>query len=330
MRALLLLVLVITACTTQPNAASSPTPSSSAITTAAPSPTPTTSPSPTPISLPSIVQLNAPSSVVLWAVVGGTRLFRSSDRGDTWEERSLPTPVINPDVAFTDDRNGFLLSAGSAATQCQSQLAVIWRTTDGATSWQKLAGSGIADDKCKRNLTSSDANHLYFTAQSPNAAPLVYRSADGGQTWQSTALPDPPGVISSGAGFVLTPGRPHAFEPIVLVDAGFGGSPTRYAFRSTDGGASWKYASTEPGNEGAVAFVTAARWLQLGPPAGSKVTLDGGAAWQQFETDYSQAAPIAPDVVFGDANLGYATARGSIQRTTDGGAHWTTIKTPGT
>jgi photosystem II stability/assembly factor-like uncharacterized protein len=34
--------------------------------------------------------------------------------------------------------------------------------------------------------------------------------------------------------------------------------------------------------------------------------------------------------VFGDANVGYATVRGSIQRTTDGGAHWTAIKTPGT
>ena len=34
--------------------------------------------------------------------------------------------------------------------------------------------------------------------------------------------------------------------------------------------------------------------------------------------------------VFGDASVGYATVRGAIQRTTDGGAHWITIKTPGT
>ena len=33
---------------------------------------------------------------------------------------------------------------------------------------------------------------------------------------------------------------------------------------------------------------------------------------------------------FGDATTGYATVRGSLQRTTDGGAHWTAIKTPGT
>jgi len=50
----------------------------------------------------------------------------------------------------------------------------------------------------------------------------------------------------------------------------------------------------------------------------------------RYTTDYSQAAPIAPQIVFGDAMVGYATVRGEIQRTTDGGAHWTKIKTPGT
>jgi len=59
-------------------------------------------------------------------------------------------------------------------------------------------------------------------------------------------------------------------------------------------------------------------------------TTDGGATWHAYTTDYSQAAPIAPDIVFGDAQVGYAIVRGSIQRTVDGGAHWTTIKTPGT
>ena len=333
MRAPLLLVLVLTACTTQPNAAASPTSSPTASATATPTQTPTSSPtpSPTPIALPSFAQLSAPSSTVVWALVGGTRLFRSSNRGDTWEERTLPSPVINPDVGFISDKNGLLLSAGSAATQCQAQLAVIWRTTDGAASWEKLAGTGIADGMCKRSLTSSDASHSFFTASSPNAAPVIYRTSDGGQAWQaSTPLPDPPGVTSRGAGFVLSPGRPRAFGSIVLVDAGFGGEPTRYVFRSLDGGATFAYASTVPTVEGLAAFVMAARWLVIGPPNQSKLTVDGGATWQTYPTDYSQAAPIAPEVVFGDATVGYATVRGAIQRTTDGGAHWTMIKTPGT
>jgi photosystem II stability/assembly factor-like uncharacterized protein len=307
MRALLVLVLLLAGCTTPQNAA------------------------PSPIALPSFAQLSAPSGTVIWAIVEGAHLFRSTDRGSTWDERTLPTPLINGDVAFIDEMTGLLLSAGSAATQCQTQLAVIWRTTDGAASWRKLSGTGIAEGMCKRYLSMSDAAHGLLTAFSPNAAPVVYRTADGGETWSgSTPLPDPPGFTTQGAGAVLNPGRPRAFGAIVVVEAVGGGQGTRYVFRSTDSGATFAYASTVPTSQGSVAFVTAARWLVIATPEASKQTVDGGASWQPYPTDYSQAAPIAPDVVFGDSMVGYGTVRGAIQRTTDGGAHWTTIKTPGT
>jgi len=336
MRALLLLVVVLTACTTQPNAATSPTlsPTASPTTpsaTAASSPTP----SPAPIALPSFAQLSAPSGTVVWALVAGTRLFRSSDRGDTWLERSIPPGLANTEAAFADATNGLLLNTGSAATQCQLQTVSIGKTADGAASWQQVAATGMAEGMCKSGLVSADSTNAFLTAWSPNAAPVIYRTADGGRTWKaSTPLPDPPGFTTQSAGVALRPGRPRAFGSIVLVDAvGLGlasGQATRYVFRSTDSGATFAYASTAPTSEGTVAFVTAARWLVIAPPNASKQTLDGGASWQPYPTDYSQAAPIAPDVVFGDAAVGYATVRGAIQRTTDGGVHWTTIKTPGT
>src|SRR5712691_1771981 len=259
MRALLLLVLVLTACTTQPNAAASPTASpTTTATTAPPSPTPTASPSPSPITLPSIAQLSAPSGTVVWALVAGSRLFRSSDRGDTWVERSLPTGLANVEIAFADDRVGFLLSTGSPATQCQTQTVTIWRTTDGAGTWQQLAPSGIADAMCKRGLGSSDATHAFFTTTSPNAGSLIYRSADAGASWTaSAAVPIPPNLASHGASFVSITGRPRAFGSVVLVD-GLNGQ-TKDVFRSTDGGATFTYASTVAA-DGSVASVTATRW----------------------------------------------------------------------
>jgi photosystem II stability/assembly factor-like uncharacterized protein len=182
---------------------------------------------------------------------------------------------------------------------------------------------------CKSGLTAADPTHAFFAASKAGSAPLVYRTADAGATWTpSTPLAVPPNVASQGATFVVITGRPRAFGSIVLIDGG-GGQQTKDVFRSTDGGATFTYASTAPTFD-PVAYVTAARWLQLVPPGQSKHTLDGGAVWQSYTTDYSQAAPIGPDVVFGDGMVGYATVRGSIQRTTDGGAHWTAIKTPGT
>ena len=331
-RAVLLaaLLVLVTACAAPPPASTTPTAPPSASTT----PTPTASPSPsptvaaTPITLPSIAQLSAPSGTVVWALVAGTRLFRSSDRGDTWVERSLPTGVSNVEVSFTDDANGLLLSTGSPATECQTQTVSIWKTTNGAASWQMIASSGIPDAMCKRGLSSADSTHAFLTTSSPNAGSLIYRTADAGVSWTASApLPIPPNLASHGALFVSITERPRAFGSVVLVGGGAG--QTKDVFRSTDGGATFTYASTVAA-EGLVAYVTATRWLQILPPGSSMETTDGGASWHAFTTDYSQAAPIAPDIVFGDGTVGYATVRGAIQRTVDGGAHWTTIKTPGT
>jgi photosystem II stability/assembly factor-like uncharacterized protein len=235
---------------------------------------------------------------------------------------------VSTEISFADDRNGLLLSTGTATSACQTQTVLIGKTVDGAASWQRVEATGIADAMCKQGLSSADPTHAFFTTFSPNAGSLIYRTGDAGKTWTaSTSLPIPRNLASHGGSFVSITERPRAFGSVVLV--GGGGGQTKVVFRSTDGGATFADASgVDPAS--AVAYVTATRWLQLAPPGQSLETTDGGATWHLYATDYTQAAPIAPDVVFGDAMVGYATVRGSIQRTTDGGAHWTTIKTPGT
>ena len=313
MRPLLAFVLVLAGCTSQPSA---------------PTPVPTRSP----IGLPSFAQLSAAGGTAVWALVAGTHLFRSLDRGDTWVERSLPPGLANIEVSFADDTIGVLLSAGSPASSCQTQTAAIWKTVDAAISWQQVSAAGIADPMCKRGLASGGSSRAFFTAYGPNSGPVIYRTLDIGQTWTAAKpLPDPPGFkFTTPGGIVILPGLPHVFGLVVLVEAHGYGEQKRYIFRSTDGGATFTYASTVPSTEGSVAIVDAGRWLVIVPSGESKQTIDGGATWQTYKTDYSQAAPTAPDVVFGHPDIGYATVRGSIQRTVDGGAHWTTLKTPGT
>jgi photosystem II stability/assembly factor-like uncharacterized protein len=328
MKKFLVLALFLAACSS-PSAASSPTPSASGPTVSpsqSPSPTasPSATPSPTPIVLPSTAELSAPSGNVVWALVGGTRLFRSNDRGETWSERGVPAGLANVDIAFADDANGLLLSTGSPASQCQTQTVKLYKTADGAATWTQITATGIADAMCKNGLAVADATHAFFAASDPNDPAVVYRSADAGSTWQASGP-----LAGRSAAVYNTPGRPRAFGSVVFIDA-TPSQQSRGVFQSSDGGATFGLVSAAPIVESPVAFVTQTRWLQLGPPASSKETTDGGASWHAFTTDYSQAAPIAADVVFGDASVGYATVRGEIQRTIDGGAHWTKIKTPGT
>jgi photosystem II stability/assembly factor-like uncharacterized protein len=297
----------------------------------------------TPIPLPSFAQLSVPSGNVVWALVAGTRLFRSTDRGDTWQERPLAAGFLgNNEIAFVNDSEGWLATPASPATQCQYQSVGMAHTVDGGTKWEVLFvaappaatdPSGLANGKCKEHLAFADSQRGFLSGYDPNSAPVIYRTTDGGRTWSaSRPLPDPPGFTTRGAGFTLRAGRVRAFGTTLLVDASgqLDGRPVPYVFRSVDGGASWSYLVTLPATEGAFAIVTASRWLQIAPPNSSKETTDGGATWHAFTTDYSQAAPIAPEVVFGDPLIGYATVRGAIQRTVDGGALWTGIRTPGT
>jgi photosystem II stability/assembly factor-like uncharacterized protein len=296
-----------------------------------------------PVQLPTETYLSAPSRDVVWAFVDSRLLFRSTDRGHTWVRRQLPVDSERSGrlaFSFADADNGWALVSGSPATQCQAAAAEVWRTFDGANTWRLIASvdvdhaaaNGLGAEQCKAFISFVDKTRGFVTAWDDNSAPTIYRTNDGGSTWKSSRLPDPPDFKTSGAGFVLNAHEVFGFGDTLLLTA-YGMQPSGgkgYVFKSTDGGATWRYAAEVPQAAIAVAFVTESRWLQVIVPGQSMETTDAGKTWHPYASDYGQAAPVSPQVVFGDSAVGYATVRGSIQRTEDGGLHWAYIKTPGT
>lgn len=340
----MLLLALMTACAAPPPTSSAttapPLASSTPAATASATPSPTIAA--TPITLPSFAQLSAPSSgTVVWAFVADSRLFRSTDRGDTWQDRSAALPGYpNRELAFISETEGWLATFSSVATQCEFQSVGITHTTDDGAKWDPLVigaigppaePPGTVGTRCKERLASVDAQRGFLSASGPNSNPVIYRTNDGGRTWSaSNLLLAPPGFTIVPSGAFLRADRVRAFGGTLLVLIRTSDQSASYAYRSVDGGATWSYLATIPAGEGAFTFVTTTRWLQIGTPGSSRETTDGGATWHAYTTDYSQAAPITPEIVFGDALVGYATVRGAIQRTIDGGAHWVGIKTPGT
>lgn len=337
---LVLILLVAAACSSPASNAPSPTASTPAASAATSTPSPTTAPAtsapatptPTLTVLPTNATISAPSGDVVWMSLGGTRLFRSLDRGNTWSERGLPSGTQPGEFAFASDREGMYVQANG---QCSAQQLFISMTHDGAATWELVTAAGVADARCKGRPSLVDAQHAFLAARDDTAAPAaptVYASADGGRTWSvSRPMPSPPGFTIAGPGDMWLPGPVRSFGSTLLIDV-FGqktSGSAEFAYRATDGGASWTYASTAP-IASRIAFVTASRWLQISSPNDSRETTDGGATWHAYTTDYQQAAGVAPQIVFGDANVGYATVRGALQRTVDGGAHWTLLHTPGT
>jgi len=345
-----LFVVLLVSCTSNTAPSPSPGPNTGVpVSSSVPSPTPSATvgaiatpsassqapatASPTPIPLPSFADIAAAGNGVVWALVAGEHLFRSLDRGTTWQERAVPSLPQIVKISFVDDRNGWILATGSPAMGCMAQYFAIWRTTDAADTWQKVYESDFPRDPgCKSALAFVDTQHGYVSVSGRDVAPAILRSVDGGQAWSVSArLPDPPGFRFEPSVSTLAPGAVADFGPVLLVSAlsEVSGDLHRHVFRSTDHGATWSYVVATP-TAFDIVFLTPTRWLQIVLANSSFETTDSGATWHSFATDYGQAADVSPPIVFGDAKTRYATVRGRIQRTTDGGVHWTDLATPTT
>ena len=288
---------------------------------------------------PNPTVLSAPSTDVVWALDGTRHLYRSTDGAKTWEQKAMPAYTgpsgVEPLMAFADDRHGWVMvryaafmSASSPPSDgvCLSQEIQLWRTDDAATTWTLVSfaempgdtpGSVGASD-CKDSMYFADAQHG-FIAVSGSIEQIVYRSSDGGVTWTRSQFPVPPAGPTNGRVVAIKAlaNEVRAFAP-------------PYVYGSVDAGATWHWLCETPFAVSNLAFVTASRWVALNPFGPSTETTDSGATWHPFATHYTQASLFAPQAVFADASVGYASAGNRIQRTEDGGAHWSSTGTPGT
>jgi photosystem II stability/assembly factor-like uncharacterized protein len=55
-------------------------------------------------------------------------------------------------------------------------------------------------------------------------------------------------------------------------------------------------------------------------------TTDAGRTWHPFAYSDEAAAGVPSVFVFADDKVGYATVRGDVRRTVDGGAHFVMVK----
>jgi BNR/Asp-box repeat protein len=316
--------------------AAAETPSRAAMATVTPTPA-QASGTPSGILYPTISAISAPSDSVVWVVIDSDRLFRSTDGGETWDRRPTPASYPNGPISFVDDSEGWLVRTGSPAMGCMAQFFDLWHTADGATTWEvlvrvglNLAPADVSFGQCKGPLAFADRGKGVLMSSARDTAPTVYRTRDGGRSWMSGSLGDPPGFTTH-PDQTPRPQQMRWFGSTLLLEAQtwVEGKSIRYVFRSTDAGARWSYLRSMSDAPEPIVFVTPARWLRLSYPTASEST-DGGATWHKYATDYQQgAAPVPPNVVFADASVGYAAVRFSLQRTVDGGAHWSALRMPG-
>ncbi len=278
------------------------------------------------------------SGVALAVDVGGDAMLASRKVGDGWAvllgydfynyddnaAHVLANAVSGPDDHWTWEAVGDLDGAVKAYCLCETDDGIyagtgpvgnVFFTNDGGQNWTNTANLQDAVHVFSM-LSASDGSLLAgtFCQNGEDVEGRVFRSLNGGQTWQSIALP------GSNAVFSLA----ETATGVVLA----GTSPGGEVFMSMDGGGFWTGPLALPGAESVDSLLAMADgdlFAGTGPSGDIFRSTDAGLTWGAtagltgVEHVYTLTLDGAGGIIAGTA------PEGCLWRSVDQGAHWARI-----
>ncbi|MFQ5933389.1 MAG: ABC transporter permease subunit [Dehalococcoidia bacterium] len=258
-------------------------------------------------------------------------VFRSTDEGETWEEvnEGLSNTNINHIVVSPNfEEDGLVFAALSGG---------VFRSTDRGESWSQVNNGFQAEAPKVFELAISPAfprdATIFATASGRKAGSLqtsegVFRSTDGGQTWEAVY------EGNTGVGVDLS----------LVISPGFEGDGILYAGTSTgllrfiDGGASWENINPALGARQlqdliiSPAFSQDSTLFAINKTGGIFRSMDGGRSWQPAQEGLTVTrildVTISPEFAK-DRTLFAGTVDGGLFQSVDGGDSWQQIEPQG-
>jgi len=236
-----------------------------------------------------------PRIIFVGAASGG--VFRSVNNGVTWEPvfDADGTALSIGDIAIApSDRNVVWVGTGEANNRQTSTWGDgVYRSLDGGSTWRNMGlhdtqsiGRVVIDSHNPQVVFVAAAGHLF----GPNEQRGLYRTRDGGATWQKLLGIDAnTGVID----VALAPdGRTMfaaSYERRRRAFGFVGGGPSSAIWRSQDGGDTWTRLSSglPTGNSGRIGLAIAPSNPRIvyavieNREGGVFRSLDGGATWSR-------------------------------------------------
>lgn len=235
-------------------------------------------------------------------------VWRSTDYGSNWEPLfdKMPTGSIGAIAVAPSNPN--IIYVGTGAGIIRPDLAIgdgIYKSTDAGKTWTHL---GLYDSQMIANVEVDPTNpdRLFVAVlghpYGPNAERGVFRSTDGGKTFQKVLYQD---EYTSANDVRLDPSNPNVVyaalweqQQAYIEGQGFGGAG-KGIFKSTDGGNTWKH-------------------LTDGLPSVIEANL--AIAPSNPNTVYAMVAGVPANVAARGGNAGTGTI--AFYKSTDAGEHW--------
>jgi len=296
-----------------------------------------------------------PNVFYMGAVDGG--VWKSNDYGRTWDPIFDAEPSLSVGAIAVPPSSPNIIYVASGEGLQRPDLSVgdgIYKSTDAGKTWTHL---GLRDGQQIPALAIDprDPNRIFAAVlghpYGPNSERGIFRSTDGGQTWQKVLYKD---ENTGGSDVVIDPANPDIVYACMWQSRlgpwednnAFAGTEGGL-FKSTDGGNTWRkltkglpddvvqinvaVAPSLPNRLYATLSTTQPSGYASGKGLGFYRSDDGGESWVQITTDPRPAMKIGggdlsiPAVDPKNADIVYVASIVTV-RSTDGGRTWTSIR----
>ncbi|MBT8336851.1 MAG: hypothetical protein KJO11_09625, partial [Gemmatimonadetes bacterium] len=283
-----------------------------------------------------VVYVGTGSDGIRSNVIAGRGMFRSDDAGRSWRPIGLERTGQIGAVEIHPDDADVAWAAALGSPFGKNPERGVFKTTDGGRTWRAVLTPSDSVGAIDVEVHPTNPDIVYAAAWRGQRKPWtiisgmaesaredgIWRSEDGGETWDYVALDLPSGLIGK-IDFAVTPADPDRVYALVETN-----EPDEGLYRSDDAGLTWRLVSShqpimdrpfyytnvdaDPVNPDLV-YVSATQFWR---------SMNGGESWERRSTPHGDNHDlwINPD----DPQIMVQSNDGGANVTRDGGETWST------
>lgn len=206
---------------------------------------------------PNVVYVGTGSACPRGDVSPGIGMYKSVDAGVTWERIGLKDAGQIAKLAVHPRDANLVYVAALGHIFGRNEQRGVFRSRDGGASWEKILYLNNQTGAVDIKMDPHDPQVIYAAFWRAERKPWtmisggpdggIYKSSDGGDSWEKLSNGLPKGITGR-IGIAVSPANPQRLWAIIegeRIVSGFGRDESGM-YRSDDAGRSWTYLSADP------------------------------------------------------------------------------------